>query len=152
MALSLLERIVVDEKIDLIIGTSMGGMFAQKFRGRLKILINPAFHVSSYMRSQLGVHAFLNPRKDGADCFEITSFLCDLYESLESFQFNNIDNQEKSLTYALFGDEDELINCQPEYSSYYTNFSKFRGEHRLNEQVIRNILIPLIEELRQNEF
>lgn len=56
---------------ELIIGTSMGGMFAQQLRGYKKILINPAFHVSEFMRTQLGVHDFLNQRKNGETKYEI---------------------------------------------------------------------------------
>lgn len=43
----------------------MGGMFAGQLRGYRKILVNPAFHVSEFMRTQIGVHEFLNPRQDG---------------------------------------------------------------------------------------
>ena len=51
----------------------MGGMFAGQLRGYRQILVNPAFHVSEFMRTQIGVHEFLNPRQDGKTQYEITS-------------------------------------------------------------------------------
>ena len=46
VALEMLKRLVKEEKINLVIGTSMGGMFAQKLQGTYKILVNPSLHVS----------------------------------------------------------------------------------------------------------
>ena len=62
-ALDMLRHLCELEQPQLIIGTSMGGMFAQQLRGYKKILVNPAFHVSEFMRTQIGVHEFLNPRR-----------------------------------------------------------------------------------------
>lgn len=62
----------------------MGGMFAGQLRGYRKILVNPAFHVSEFMRTQIGVHEFLNPRQDGKTQYEITSELCDAYQAIEN--------------------------------------------------------------------
>lgn len=39
-ALAMLKELVEREHIDLVIGTSMGGMFAQKLQGVKKILVN----------------------------------------------------------------------------------------------------------------
>ena len=148
-ARTMLLKCVKDEKIDLVVGTSMGGMFTQKLRGTTKIIVNPAFHVSELMRTQLGVHDFFNPRRDGVQQFEITTELCDKYQQLESTQFENIGEDERKITYGIFGTEDELVNCQAEFKEHYEHFSLFKGEHRLNETVIKTYLIPLIEEIRK---
>lgn len=79
-ALDMLRHLCELEQPQLIIGTSMGGMFAQQLRGYNKILVNPAFHVSEFMRTQIGVHEFLNPRRNGETHYEITSSLCDAYQ------------------------------------------------------------------------
>ena len=62
-AYDMLCRLCNEEQPRLLIGTSMGGMFAQQVRGYRKILVNPAFHVSAFMRTQLGIREFLNPDK-----------------------------------------------------------------------------------------
>lgn len=105
----------------LVIGTSMGGMFAQQLRGYKKILVNPAFHVSEFMRTQLGVRPFLNPRKDGETQYEITAELCDRYQAMETNQFADISAYDIENTYALFGKHDPLVQGHDEYVLHYRN-------------------------------
>ena len=45
-ALRELNKLCHDVNPDIIIGTSMGAMYAQQMHGFRKILVNPAFHVS----------------------------------------------------------------------------------------------------------
>ena len=146
-ALALLRNIVVTEKIDLAVGTSMGGMFAQKLRGTKKILVNPAFHVSQSMRKRLGVNPFYGVRADGATKYEITPELCDRYELLESTQFDALPPEERKITIGLFGTEDTTVDCRAEFMQHYTRLHTFRGGHRLNEAAIKEVLLPLIRQL-----
>lgn len=149
-ALQLLKQLVEKENIDLVIGTSMGGMFAQKLRGFHKILVNPAFHVSEFMRKNLGVNKFLNIRADGATHYEITEDLCNKYEALERNQFYNLAIKESYNTFALFGTEDDLVDCSSEYKIYYKRYNYFKGGHRLSEDNIKTTLIFEIEKHRQS--
>lgn len=146
-ALEMLRRIVADEKIDIAVGTSMGGMFAQKLRGTKKILVNPAFHVSRTMRRLQGVVDFLNRRADGATKYEITPELCDRYELLEHTQFDALPAGERDITVGLFGTEDETVDCSSEFMQHYTRMQTFCGGHRLTEEVIETILLPLVLQL-----
>ena len=146
----LLQCIIVQEKPNVIIGTSMGGMFAQTLRGK-KILVNPAFHVSKFMRKNIGVQEFLNHREDGVQTFEITEELCNAYEQFEAMQFLDTNEWENQRTWGLFGTNDTLVNCQEEYKKYYTNFQFFEGEHRLTPEVIENVVAPLIKEIIMNQ-
>lgn len=143
-ALQLLIDLCDDVEPDLIIGTSMGAMFTQQLRGYKKILVNPAFHVSEFMRRNIGTQQFLNPRKDGATHYEITTELCDKYQELEEHQFENITTFDKKNTYALFGNKDTLVNCSEEYSLYYQNTQWFNGEHRLRLENVQDVIAPLI--------
>lgn len=149
-ALQMLKQLVEKENIDLVIGTSMGGMFAQKLRGFHKILVNPAFHVSEFMRKNLGVNKFLNIRADGATHYEITEDLCNKYEALERNQFYDLAIKESYNTLALFGTEDDLVDCSSEYKIYYKRYNYFKGEHRLSEDNIKTTLIFEIEKHRQS--
>lgn len=141
-ALTMLKDLCELRNPELIIGTSMGGMFAQQLRGYKKILVNPAFHVSEFMRTQLGVHDFLNPRNDGETQYEITPELCDSYEAVEADQFADITTYDIMNTYALFGSQDTLVHGFEEYITYYRNAMLFEGEHRLNFEIIKNIVVP----------
>jgi len=142
-ALSLLLKICKELQPDLVIGTSMGGMFAQKLRGYKKILVNPAFHVSEFMRKNLGVQPFLNPRENKETEYKITESLCDAYLQLEEKQFEGIDHLEQELTWALFGENDKLVNCKEEFCKYYNHALTFPGEHRLTFEDIKDSVVPL---------
>lgn len=144
-ALNLLHRICSQENPDLVIGTSMGGMFAQLLRDYKKILINPSFHVSESMRKIIGQQKFLNKRKDGVQLYEITKELCDAYKQIEKNQFDNITIYDKASTWALFGEKDNLVNGKEEYLLYYNQYQMFDGEHRLSQADIENVLMPLIK-------
>lgn len=142
-ALTILTELCELYKPEFIIGSSMGGMFAQQLRGYKKILVNPAFHVSEFMRTQLGVHDFLNPRKNGETQYEITSELCDNYQAIEANQFADITAYDIKNTYALFGSQDTLVHGYDEYINYYRNVMWFEGGHRLNFEIIKKIVVPL---------
>lgn len=147
-ALAMLQELVYRERIDLVIGTSMGGMFAQKLRGYHKILINPSFHVSRSMRRKLGSNEFFAPRKDRATHYEITEELCDRYEALERDQFVDISDAEREITLGLFATDDDVVDCSEEYCEHYTRYQNFEGGHRLSQDNIHLDLIPAIEHFR----
>ena len=146
-ALAMLRDLVATERPDIVIGTSMGGMFAQQLYDCRKILVNPAFHVSRTMRRQIGVCAFLNPRKDGATTYTITPELCNRYEEMERHQFDGITENAISKTWALFGEHDQVVNCREEYLQYYRNYKTFEGEHRLCFENIRDTVVPLAKQI-----
>ena len=63
-AIELLHRMCEEEHPDLIIGTSMGGMYTEQLYGYDRIVINPAFRIADTM-AQHGLtlaQTFINPR------------------------------------------------------------------------------------------
>ena len=146
-SIRLLHEICKSELPDIIIGTSMGGMFAQQMHGYKKILVNPSFHVSDFLRRNIGVQAFLNSRKDGVTTYEVTNSLCDQYFEMENSQFKGITPFDCENTYALFGEKDELVNCQTEYLQYYKKMERFSGAHRLTFNDVQDVIVPLVEKI-----
>ncbi|MDE6256237.1 MAG: alpha/beta fold hydrolase, partial [Muribaculaceae bacterium] len=74
---------------DIIIGTSLGGLYAQLFRGWRRILINPSFHTSVHLEEKVGTRSpFHNKREDGAKDFEITEKLVKKFKAMEAKQFD----------------------------------------------------------------
>ena len=73
-ALDLLRETCELEQPDLIIGTSMGGMYAEMLYGYDRILVNPAFQMGDTMkeRGMIGAQHFSNPRQDGVQDFIVT--------------------------------------------------------------------------------
>lgn len=148
-ALNLLRDICASQNVDIVVGTSMGGMFAQQMHGYRKIIINPAFHVSQSMRKRLGKNKWFNPRQDGATTFTITPELCDAYQEMERHQFDGITDFDCNNSVGLFGNADTTVNCREEFLDHYTDMRTFEGEHRLSFNDIRDIIVPLIIKMAQ---
>lgn len=146
-ALQFLNKLCHEENPDVIIGTSMGAMYAQQMHGYHKIMVNPAFHVSEIMRRSMGVNKFLNPRKDGVEEFTINETLCSKYEDMEKEQFKGITRYDKKHTYAFFGTEDTLVNGYDEYLKYYTETTKYPGEHRLLQKWVKAYIVPCVMQI-----
>mgnify|MGYP001096278134 CR=1 FL=1 len=155
VALSELKRLAAMlDPNTVIVGTSMGGCFAQLFRGFRRILINPSFHTSRKLRENTGTRLpFHNPRKDGLKDFEVSEKLVKKYEKLEAQQFEpkfgiqgkRPDNPEE--VFAFFGTEDTTVNCKEEYLEHYTHYADFAGGHRLDPDTTLNLVVPKILEL-----
>ena len=150
-ALRELNKLCHDVNPDIIIGTSMGAMYAQQMHGFRKILVNPAFHVSQIMRQNMGINKFTNPRKDGETEFKITEWLCDDYEIMEKNQFYGITAYDKAHTYAYFGTEDTLVNGYDEYLKYYSNATEYPGGHALLQKWVKAYVLPCVMQLLEEE-
>ena len=61
---------------------------------------------------------------------------------MESHQFDKAEGE----VIALFGTKDSTVNCKEEYLKYYSDYRDFKGEHRLTEENVENIVAPLIKE------
>ena len=151
-AYAFIDRFRIDHNIDLIIGTSMGGMLAQKMRGIPKILVNPSFDVSRSMRKKVGFVPFYSERADGKTEYEITEQMCDDFEKFETKQFDNLSGAEIACTYGVFGTDDDVVDCKTEYLHYYSNIKIIKGGHRLSEENVVMEIVPLIRYMCSEEF
>ena len=151
LALRELNKLCHDENPDVIVGTSMGAMYAQQMHGSHNIMVIPAFHVSEIMRQNMGINPFTNLRKDGEKEFEITARLCDEYASMEKKQFLGITEYDKGHTFAFFGTEDTLVNGYEEYLKYYSNATRYPGGHSLLQKWVKEYILPCIQHLLEEE-
>jgi hypothetical protein len=136
---------------DVIVGTSMGAMYAQQMHGYHKVLVNPTFHVSEIMQQNKGINRFSSTREDGETEFTITGRLCDDYKIMEMYQFIGITTFDKAHTYAFFGMEDMLANDYDEYLKYYGNAIKYPGGHSLQQEYIKAYILPNIKQLLEEK-
>ena len=151
-ALPFLKDLCEQEQPDIVIGTSMGGMYAHQMRGFKRICVNPALNMS--MQSKIlktGTYKFFNRRKDNTKEFRITKEIIQHHNAIERQQFKNIASDDKNLCYGLFGIHDDVVNTYDLFKKYYPNVKRFDGEHRLNDKVIKKTLIPLISQLLIND-
>ena len=95
-ALPYLKELCQKEQPDLIIGTSMGGMYAQQMRTLRRILVNPAFTMSTMSKKlRTGEHHFFNGRYDGAKTFKITKDIIQHHNQMERQRFKNIHPEDR---------------------------------------------------------
>ena len=148
-ALDLLRDIVEKEKPDVVVGTSMGGMFTQQLWGIPRIIVNPSFEMSrSLLFGKMGRNKYTSKRQDGATEFRIDKAVVERFKLMEKAQFDGVNDAEKLLVTALFGDKDPVVNFYPLVSELYgkERCIHFNGEHCLNDEVVKKVLIPIINE------
>lgn len=149
-ALELLRKTVEEEKPDIIVGTSMGGMYAQQMWGVPRIIVNPSFEMSrSLLFGKMGRNKYMSKRKDGATEFRIDKLVVERFKLMEKNQFDGVTDEEKRLVVGLFGDKDPIVHFQPLMARLYgeERCRWFSGEHRLNDNIVKGVLLPVIYEL-----
>lgn len=144
-ALPFLRGLCMNEVPDVVVGTSMGGMYAQQMRGYNRICVNPAFEMSKKSKMlTVGTHEYFKPRKDGTAHFEITSEIIRHHAEMEKHQFDGITETDRKQVWGMFADNDQQVNGESLFLQYYNQVIHFSGEHRMDDRVIEDVLVPLI--------
>lgn len=150
-ALPMLKELASDEQPDLIVGTSMGGFYAQQLHGFTRICVNPSFWLSKKCGVlYVGTHKWLNRRRDGEIEFHVTKEMIAHFQEVEAHQFDGVTDDDRRLCHGLFGDEDTLLSALtlPAFEQHYPSMSHtFPGGHRMNAHVVTHTLIPYIRSL-----
>ena len=146
-ALALLHRLVDERRPDLILGTSMGGMYAEQLHGIDRILVNPAFQLADTIlkNNGLGRKEFHNPREDGQKDFLVTKALLEEFREVSSHCFESIDDDERERVFALFGRRDTLVFTHDLTREHYPQCISYDGEHSLNDTSLLHSVIPVIQ-------
>ena len=144
-ALPFLRGLCMNEVPDVVVGTSMGGMYAQQMRGYNRICVNPAFEMSTKSKMlTVGTHEYFKPRKDGTTYFEITQEIIHHHAEMEKHQFDGITETDRKQVWGMFADNDQQVNGESLFQQYYNQVIHFSGEHRMDDRVIEDVLVPLI--------
>ena len=145
-AIELLRQTCEKEHPDLIIGTSMGGMYTEMLYGYDRILVNPALQMGDTMKEHgmIGAQHFSNPRQDGVQDFIVTKALVKEYKEMTEQCFSGITDEEQNRVWGLFGDEDTTVNTFDLFHEHYPTAIRFHGEHRMNDQSFMHSVVPVI--------
>ena len=143
-AMSLLRSMCVEENPDLIIGTSMGGMYTEMLSGYDRILVNPAFEMGDTMSKFTGKQVFQNPRADGVQEFIVTKGLIKEYSEITTHCFADAAGDELGRVVGLFGDEDPVVHTFGLFADHYPKAIHFHGAHRLTDKIAMHYLMPII--------
>lgn len=135
-AIKTLKQEIRKNKINIVIGTSLGGFVALNAEGPFRIVVNPALHPSRTLL-ELG-------ESDG---------IANSYADIENKLYSNIDLEMKASTIGWFADNDKVVRNGKEFEKKYGKKRDFHGEHRMDERVIRDIIVRSVREwvaLRNN--
>ncbi|MBQ8153747.1 MAG: esterase [Prevotella sp.] len=145
-AIALLHTICEQEKPDLIIGTSMGGMYTEQLRGFDRICINPALEIAETMRAHgmTGTQQFQNPRQDGVQEFYVDKALVKAYREVSEQRFIGLTPEDEQRVYGLFGDKDDLVDTMGMFCEHYSQATNFHGAHRMDDQSYMHSVVPVI--------
>lgn len=145
-AIALLREKCQEERPDLIIGTSMGGMYAEMLYGFDRILINPAFRIADTMQKHglTGKQQFFSPRQDGIQEFYVDKSLVKEYREVSEQCFSNVTDEERKRVFGLFGDKDPLVHTRDLFQEHYPQVVCFHGEHRMDDHSFMHGVVPVI--------
>ena len=145
-AIALLHSICEQEKPDLIIGTSMGGMYAEQLRGFDRICVNPALEIAETMKAHgmTGTQQFQNPRQDGVQEFYVDKALVKAYRDVSEQRFVGLTPEDEQRVIGLFGDRDYLVDTFDMFCEHYSQATHFHGEHRMDDKSYMHSVMPVI--------
>lgn len=152
-AMAMLKEKVAQEQPDLIIGTSMGGMYTEMLYDYDRILVNPAFEMGKTMKEHgmTGMQTWQNPRRDGEKEFIVTKALEKEYREMTERCFQEMEamtperkTEELQKVWGLFGDEDKTVDTFDLFCSHYTQAAHFHGGHRMDDRSFMNGAVPVI--------
>ena len=145
-AIGLLRQVCADEQPDLILGTSMGGMYAEQLRGFDRICTNPALCIADTMQQHglTGTQEYQNPRQDGVQQFYVDKALVKEYRQVSEQRFAGLDNADRQRVYGLFGDKDTLVDTFALFHEHYPQAISFHGEHRMDDRSFMHSVLPVI--------
>ena len=143
-ALQLLKDTCAAEEPDLVIGTSMGGMYTEQLSGYDRICVNPALHLADTIlkNNGLGKQEYHNVRQDGETFFMVTKALLEKYRAVSDSRFGTV---EPERVYGLFGTKDTMVDCFDEFAAHYPLSLHFDGEHQLNDHTFLWTLLPVMQ-------
>lgn len=153
-ALPFLKKYCAENCADLVVGTSMGGMYAMQMRDYRRICVNPALRMSELPEVlNVGTHQYFVPNQKGETEFTITPEIIDHFREMENHLFDELTDENRSQCWGFFGDEDNVVNCRQEFiRQFYPNVIDFHGGHRLNNAVLRDVIIPFVKMLLEAEY
>ena len=134
---------------DLIIGTSMGAMYAMQLMDYPRLCVNPALRMSELTDIlKPGTFKYFQPTQAGETHFTITEDIIQQFREMEAHLFDGVDEENRQHCWGFFGDEDNIVNCREEFESHFApNVQIFHGGHRMNNRTLDQIVLPFVENL-----
>ena len=148
-ALSFLKEYCEKNHPDLIIGTSIGAMYAMQMTNYRRLCVNPALRMSELTDIlKPGTFKYFQPTQSGATHFTITEDIIQEFRDMEAHLFDGVNDENRQRCWGFFGNEDTTVNCREEFKQHFaTNVQTFHGGHRMNNSIIDEVILPFVENL-----
>ena len=148
-ALPFLKKYCEENCPDLIIGTSMGAMYAMQMHNYMRLCVNPALRMTKLTDiMKPGSFTYFQPTQSGETHFTITEDTIQQFREMEDHLFDGVTEENRKRCWGFFGDEDTTVNCRDEFEHHFApNVQTFHGGHRMNNHIINEVIIPFVENL-----
>lgn len=127
-------QFVKENKIDCVIGASLGGFLTMNLYGVSRIVVNPCWDPANELYK-------LGYRGDNS-----------VYEELLDGMTETLDFEERNLCTGVFATDDELLGDKyvSTFEKYFKNTSFIKGGHKISE-AMANYIIKVVLPLHENE-
>lgn len=132
-ARKVIDDFLQNNKIDLIIGSSLGGFMTLDTPGYFRISVNPTLLPYETL-------PIINAKPEEYMSYEIAEI--DLP--------HNVDIQDKVEVYGLFGGKDKIVDFKDEFSRIWNHNNMYFApdmEHQMKENDIIRYLFPIVEKI-----
>lgn len=143
---------------DLVIGTSMGAMYAMQLFDYRRICVNPALRMSQLSDIlKPGTFEYFQPTLNGDTHFTITENTIQQFRNMEAKMYEGLTDESRRWCWGFFGDEDTTVDCKKEFlSQFFPNVQLFHGGHRMTNKTLEKVILPfakmLLEEDKTDEW
>ncbi|MBR2260965.1 MAG: alpha/beta fold hydrolase [Paludibacteraceae bacterium] len=142
-----IDSFLKEHSIDLLIGHSLGGFMAQKYRGIPKILLNPSLGMT-YMYLFQGDNKYKSVRENGIQIWHVDKRMCQQYKEMERTEFDDLTKEEDELTVGMFGRYDFMTRMSAHwFRQHYTHRHFMPGWHNPPEVAIRDYVVKEVRRL-----
>ncbi len=125
-AFALAKKIISDEQVDIVVGSSLGGFATLLLRDIPKIIINPCLRPDVEL-----------PKRGNT---EIANSYSELVDSI----WDNITPEEQDQTIGVFSENDELFSYRDEFLQHYNQVVDITDGHRISEENVRKVIVQMV--------
>ena len=138
---------------DLIIGTSMGAMYAMQLFDYRRICVNPALRMSQLTDIlKPGTFEYFQPTLNGEKQFTITEDTIQQFRNMEAKMYEGLTDESRRWCWGFFGDEDTTVDCKQEFlSQFFPNVQMFHGGHRMTNKTLEKVILPFAKMLLEED-
>ncbi len=150
------------ENIDMVIGSSLGGFYAQAiigYKGIKGVLVNPALKPLDVIGNtiNLGTYEYFGHRDDGNQTYVLDDEYVEEMKH-EIYEMNRLLNNEETIkenTKIFIGKNDDIVDYSTIEDMIDKYYDKSKVEfvdmgHRMTEEFVRDTLVPYIKNCLEN--